>query len=96
MGRCKFPYQEFITGIQRNVMNVVSSIFRRNTVHIPEHLIRGLNENTRPFIVYRHDDGNFKCGYVLRSDEFVASLASIRELAEAAGLMIVEQRNYPI
>lgn len=63
-------------------------------MHIPEGLIRGLNESNRPFIVYRHDDGNFKCGYILRQDEFVASIASVRELAEAAGLLVVEPCNY--
>ena len=77
-------------------LNVVRSILRRIAVHIPEGLIRGFNESNRPFIVYRHDDGNFKFGYVLRPDEFVASLTSISEFAEAAGLPIVDPRTYPL
>lgn len=65
-------------------------------MHIPNHLIHGLNESNRPFVVYRHDDGNFKCGYVLKSDEFIASITSLTELAEAAGMQIVESRHFPI
>ena len=40
--------------------------YRRNPVYIPDHLINSLLESTRPVIIYRHEDGSFRCGFVLR------------------------------
>ena len=54
--------------------------------------MRGMNESTRPIVIYRNRDGSFKRGFVMRADEFIASLALLKEARTAAGLPIDEQR----
>lgn len=54
-------------------------------VYLHEGIIRGMNESTRPIIIFRNDDGSFAHGYVLRDEEFVTSLAQLGEGVERAG-----------
>lgn len=65
-------------------------------MYIPDELIKGLHESTRPLVIYRHDDGVFKCGFVLRQDEFVTSLVMLNEVRKAAGLPIVDVCGNPL
>lgn len=48
-------------------------------MYIPDHLILGIHDSTRPLVIRRNRDGSFKDGFVLRPDEFVTSLALIDE-----------------
>ncbi|KAA5936445.1 hypothetical protein F3I27_12590 [Pantoea sp. Bo_2] len=57
---------------------------------IPDHLIPEINESTRPVIIYRNDDGSFAWGFVLRNDEFVASMKMIKETSERAGIQVLD------
>lgn len=59
-------------------------------MHIPEHLIPDLNDSTRPVIIYRNSDGTFAEGFVLRDDEFVASLDIIRAAMNSAGIPAID------
>lgn len=54
-------------------------------MYLHEGIIRGMNESTRPIIIFRNDDGSFAHGYVLRDEEFVTSLAQLGEGVERAG-----------
>lgn len=69
---------------------------RTITVYIPDNMVRGLHDNTRPLLIYRNDDGSFKCGFVLRPDEFVTSLIKLNEARKAAGLPIVDVLGNPL
>lgn len=55
-------------------------------MHIPDHLINALHDTTRPLVIYRHEDGSFKCGFVLREDEFITSYHLFLEALYLAGL----------
>lgn len=59
-------------------------------MYIPDSLIRGLKNSTRPIILYRNEEGDFIDGFVLRADEFVASLSMLNELRKAVELPIAE------
>ncbi|MEY8709520.1 hypothetical protein [Mangrovibacter phragmitis] len=59
---------------------------------IQDEMIKGLTESTRPIIIYRYSDGTIQKGFVLRSDEFVASIATVREICQATGLQIVDKQ----
>lgn len=65
-------------------------------MQIPDHLVKGLHESTRPVIIYRNDDGSFKSGFVLRRTEFVTSFAALNEVRVAAGLPIVDIYGNPV
>lgn len=54
-------------------------------MYIPDHLIMGFHQSTRAVVIYRNGDGSFRSGFVMRSDEFVASIELIenaRKLTE--------------
>ncbi|MDF7681217.1 hypothetical protein PT300_11735 [Enterobacteriaceae bacterium ESL0689] len=57
---------------------------------IPDHLIRGLNNSTRPVVLYRNEYGDVVYGFVLRHDEFVTSVQQMAEARKAAGLSVVD------
>ena len=59
-------------------------------MHIPEHLIPEFNKSTRPVIIYRNSDGSFAEGFVLRDDEFVASLDMIKAAMNCAGIHVID------
>lgn len=59
-------------------------------MHIPEHLIPEFNDSTRPVIIYRNSDGTFAEGFVLRDDEYVASLDMIRAAMNSAGIPAID------
>lgn len=59
-------------------------------MYIPDHLIPEFNENTRPVIIYRNSDGTFAGGFVLRNDEFVASLKMIKAAMDSAGIHVID------
>jgi len=59
-------------------------------VFIPDHLIPEIKESTRPVIIYRNEDGSFAWGFVLRNDEFVASLNMIKVASERAGIQVLD------
>jgi len=45
----------------------------------------GFHQSTRAVVIYRNGDGSFRSGFVMRSDEFVASIELIenaRKLTE--------------
>lgn len=65
-------------------------------MYIPDDLVRGLHDSTRPLLIFRNDDGLFKCGFVLRPDEFVTSLIKLNEARKAAGLPIVDVLGNPL
>ncbi|GAB7444063.1 hypothetical protein OUHCRE11_32360 [Enterobacter asburiae] len=55
-------------------------------MYIPDHLINSLLESTRPVVIYRHEDGSFRCGFVLREDEFVTSFKLLLQTLSMAGM----------
>lgn len=57
---------------------------------IPDAAIFDINENTRPILITRKEDGTFKSGRVLKSDEFVTSFEKFNEACRLAGLFIVD------
>jgi hypothetical protein len=63
---------------------------------IPDHLIRGLNNSTRPVVLYRNEAGDFIYGFVMRPDEFVTSLKQMGEARKMAGLPIVDDAGNPL
>ncbi|UAN48612.1 hypothetical protein KGP17_15335 [Serratia sp. JSRIV001] len=63
---------------------------------IPDHLIRGLSNSTRPIVLYRNEYGDFVYGFVLRPDEFVTSLAQMTEARKMAGLPTVDDVDNPL
>ena len=65
-------------------------------MYIPDHAIKGLHDSTRPLVIYRHKDGTFKCGLVMRCDEFITTFALLQEVNRMAGLLIVDAYGNPI
>lgn len=63
---------------------------------LPDHLIRGLNNSTRPVVLYRNEHGDVVYGFVLRSDEFVTSMQQMAEARKAAGLSAVDDADNPL
>ncbi|KAB1581140.1 hypothetical protein [Serratia marcescens] len=63
---------------------------------IPDHLIRGLNNSTRPVVLYRNESGDFIYGFVMRPDEFVTSLKQIGEMRRMVGLPAVDAAGNPL
>lgn len=59
-------------------------------VYIPDHLILGIHDSDRSLVIRRNRDGSFKDGFVMRPDEFVASLALIDD---ARKLVAPEERQ---
>lgn len=57
---------------------------------IPDHLVRGLNNSTRPVVLYRNEHGDVIYGFVLRPDEFVTSVQQMAEARRTAGLSAVD------
>lgn len=48
-------------------------------MYTPDHLILGMHDSTRSLVIRGNRDGSFKDGFVMRPDEFVASLALVDE-----------------
>lgn len=63
---------------------------------IPDHLIRGLNNSTRPVMLYRNDYGDVVYGFVLRPDEFVTSMQQLADAMKSAGLSTVDAAENPL
>ena len=63
---------------------------------IPDHLIRGLNDSTRPVVLYRNEYGDVIYGFVFRPGEFVTSLAQQAEMRKTAGLSAVDDADNPL
>ena len=63
---------------------------------IPDHLVRGLNNSTRPVVLYRNEHGDVVYGFVLRPDEFVTSMQQMAEARKAAGLSAVDDADNPL
>lgn len=63
---------------------------------IPDHLIRGLRNSTRPVVLYRNEYGNVIYGFVMRQDEFVTSVAQQAEVRKMAGLPTVDDIDIPL
>lgn len=55
-------------------------------MQIPVEKIRGFNQSTRPFVVYRNPDGTFRAGFVMREGEFVVSLYMLGKVKKLAGI----------
>lgn len=60
---------------------------------IPDHLVRGLNDSTRPVVLYRNEYGDVVYGFVLRSDEFVTSVRQMAEARKTAGISAVDDAD---
>lgn len=63
---------------------------------IPDHLVRGLNNSTRPVVLYRNELGDVVYGFVLRPDEFVTSVQQMAEARKSAGLPTVDDADNPL
>ncbi|MCS4264996.1 hypothetical protein [Serratia sp. BIGb0163] len=63
---------------------------------IPDHLVRGLSNSTRPVVLYRNERGDFIYGFVMRPDEFVTSLKQMGEARKMAGLPTVDDAGNPL
>ncbi|WP_241210083.1 hypothetical protein, partial [Pantoea stewartii] len=63
---------------------------------IPDHLIRGLNNSTRPVVLYRNEYGDVVYGFVLRPDEFVTSVQQMAEARKTAGISAVDDADNPL
>ena len=63
---------------------------------IPDHLVRGLSNSTRPVVLYRNECGDFIYGFVMRPDEFVTSLKQMGEARKMAGLPTVDDAGNPL
>jgi hypothetical protein len=63
---------------------------------IPDHLIRGLSSSTRPIVIYRNEYGDVIYGFVMRSDEYVTSVAQQSEARKMAGLPTVDEAGNPL
>lgn len=63
---------------------------------IPDHLIRGLSNSTRPIVLYRNAYGDFTYGFVMRPDEFITSLKQMGEARKMAGLPTVDDVGNPL
>ncbi|MDF7681530.1 hypothetical protein PT300_13410 [Enterobacteriaceae bacterium ESL0689] len=56
---------------------------------VPDQLILGLTNSTRPVLIYRNKRGEAIFGCVLLEDQFIASMPQILETLKMAGLKVV-------
>lgn len=63
---------------------------------IPDHLIRGLNNSTRPVVLYRNEYGDVVYGFVLKPEEFVTSLQQMEDARKTAGFSTVDDADNPL
>ncbi|WP_324028611.1 hypothetical protein GC087_14610 [Pantoea sp. JZ2] len=63
---------------------------------IPDHLVRGLNNSTRPVVLFRNQYGNVVYGFVLHPDEFVTSVQQMAEARKTAGISAVDDADNPL
>lgn len=63
---------------------------------IPDHLIRGLYNSTRPVVLYRNEYGDVVYGFVLRPGEFVTSLQQMADARKTAGISAVDDTDNPL
>lgn len=46
-------------------------------MYIPDEMILGIHDSTRPLVIRRNSDGSFRDGFVMRPSEFVTSMEQI-------------------
>ncbi|EOW6510842.1 hypothetical protein ACOZXQ_000561 [Cronobacter malonaticus] len=63
---------------------------------VPDHLIKGLKNSTRPVVLYRNERGDVTFGFVLCPDEFVTSIRQLADARKTAGLPSIDDTDNPL